>query len=50
MLKVNHKETPITGVADLEIILHKISGYDDIPHTNQSLVFIPFKSHGFLTA
>ena len=44
------KETPITRATDQETIVHKISGNDDIPHTNQSLVCIPYESHGFLTA
>ena len=34
LLEVNHKETPITGAADQERTVHKISGNDDIPHTN----------------
>ena len=42
------KETPITGATDQETTVHKISGNDDIPHTNQISVCIPYKSHGFL--
>ena len=34
LLEVNSKETPITGATDPEKIFHKISGNDDIPHTN----------------
>ena len=50
MLEVNRKETPITGATDPETIVHKISGNDDIPHTNRSLVCSPYKSHGFHTS
>ena len=50
LLEVNHKETPIAGAADQETTVHKISGNDDIPHTNQISVCIPYKSHGFITA
>ena len=49
LLEVNRKETPITGATDSKIIVHKISGNDDIPHTNHSLVCSPYKSHVFLT-
>ena len=49
LLEVNHKEAPITVVADPEKIVHKISGNDEIPHINQSPVCIPYKAHGFLT-
>ena len=42
------KETPITREIDQEITVHKILGNVDSPHTNQSSVCIPYKSHGFL--
>ena len=48
LLEVNHKEIPINGAADPETIVHKISGNDDIPHRNESSIFIPYKTHGFL--
>ena len=48
ILEVNHKETPITRVIDPETTVHKISGNDDIPLTNQNSVCSPYKSHGFL--
>ena len=50
MLEVNCKETPFTRVVYQKTTIHKILGNDDIPHTNQSLVCIPYKAHGFLTA
>ena len=50
LFEVKCKETLITGAADPEITIHKIPGNDDIPHTNQSSVCIPYKSHGFLIA
>ena len=44
------KETAITGATNPDTIVHKISGNDDIPYTNQSSVCIQYKSHSFLTA
>ena len=48
LLEVNHKETLITSATSQETTLHKTSGNDDIPHTNQSSVCIPYKYCGFL--
>ena len=46
--QLTSKETPITGAMDQETTIHKISGNDDIPLTNQNSVCSPYKSHGFI--
>ena len=42
------KETQITGATYQETTVHKISGNDDIPHTNQNSVCSPYKCHSLL--
>lgn len=45
LLKVNCKETPITGAADTETTIHKISGNDEISHTKCAQTRSLFVAH-----